>query len=311
MDQANERDIEPLKPPRFVGWLPQFANTNAGVVILGFLLTTILGGLFTWGQKYVEDTRRQGDIAAEKRREEDSRIAQYNIRQDHEVRDLVDNAVVQRAVYADDLVRAFERGARIDELKADWLRYQTSRHDFVAAKLRNMMNLKLEFAPGSYPDDLRSSMFWEYLDFVIRPAFDAFDRCIADSYGRASAEADSQSAAPKRVFEGCGVEPDNFTQQFSRKSLDDVNRQENPGYAKDHPRDAVDYSVSRWDQFVICVQEYAFFIDMTLRKKEQALDGKGEDLFAKDPNQIKYGLLADCGDVKGIRASVYRHAARN
>lgn len=218
-----------------------------------------------------ENIRQKKQQDAEKTREDFKARQAATIQRDHDVRDLVNNVIVQYVVYGDDVEHAFLRGARNDELRAAWLRYQTARHDFVAAKLRNMMNLQLEFGHGSYEGDPRSSLFWEYLDRVIAPAFSAFDRCLYLAYQKTEVGNDSSAVTVMDAFHLCAIEPQNITQHFSRLKM------------------------SRWDQFKICIQEYAFFVDMAMRKKEQAIQDDKPDYFVEHPGELAKGLQADCG----------------
>lgn len=247
---AQESPDEAKKPR---SGMAEILNTPAGVTLLGFFLTGVLGALVSFS---VNAFQRWDQDQVATLTERENEIRSVN-------RQFV-GAIVQRAFYTDAVIAAITLSRTGSDLEAAWPRYDNAYQAEQAAVWQNHLNIEGHLQDDPEPTGENGwQPFWYYLDLVIQPRFAEMDRCLRIAHGAwlstGGAQADRMSAA-QRVLQGC-----------------------ESSYHWDHLKPKQDASVALWDHFKTCLESFTYHLDLSARIQQQVWKANESSVPLPDP----------------------------
>lgn len=235
-----------------------FFESKVGFAILTFLLTSGLGTLATWLVTEVQQSQAARTVALQARAAELGSLHTG-----------LEAALLQREIAADAFMKSIERGAGDAEIGLLWQRYE----DLVRAETQSALQSHLiitghtEDGPDPGLFEGKTWLFWRYLSDVVQPRFDSMHDCLLDvhsAYVRADEPLPNKLAQARTELSGCKSDSDwdAYRYSFNRKS----------GASTATGTKATDdtTSVSGWDGFKSCVEDFAYLLDMSTRLQARA-----------------------------------------
>jgi hypothetical protein len=228
----------PPARPSFLSRVANFLNSTAGIAILGFLLTTVAGTFIT--NRLAENAKDVQNVAAAREKHEQELS---------DIRNKVELSIVKRELYSEALIEAMQYGAPASEVAEIWPRYQNAYRDNQEAYWRNHLSLEGRFDLSLGVSEPVTTVFWDYLDLVIEPRFDQLHACIEkahEAFNRSATDRASPGTSAYKALQQCESEPswDSFKGGNER-------------------------SISSWDDFQICLENYTYHLDWMVRIQSQ------------------------------------------
>ena len=279
-----------------------FFNSKLGLAVLTFFLTSGIGAVASWIVADFEQARQADTLSLQARATEISSLHTGIIR-----------SIIEREIAADYLMNAFQVGTSTDEVSALWKNYEDAVHSESQQELQSHLAITFHTQDGPDPvADDSPNYFWFYLTAAIQPRFDAMHDCLL--------------ATHNSFISATGPLPDRF-----KKAGADV-----AGCRKDADWDRLAYvepasgnpkirpmkhSISDWDDFKTCLEDYTFFLDESARLEARAGQSQrswnlfrfaGQRQDCREDNtscqlhtlfsQLKTGLAQSCGNFdKGLQ----------
>ena len=220
----------------------------AGLVILTFVLTTVIG-TFANNLWQAAESERTSDQANVDKRDREIQDAMNGIKK----------TLMERAAASDQLIVALELkedSKTIDDL---WSAYQRAYHDENVAYLSSQLRLEglTDLLPAGASGAVFTTTFWNYLDLVIQPRFNDLHVCIVALKG-AYALPGSTTATLTSDFLKCSyaTTPDDLVRINSKMAYWD----QFAGTGK---------AVTLWSRFKTCLEVYSFQLDWNLMGQRQ------------------------------------------
>lgn len=234
-------------------------NTPAGVTLLGFFLTGVLGALVSFSVNAFQrwDQERLATLT-----ERENEIRSVN-------REFV-GAIVQRAFYTDAVVEAITLSKTGSDLDTVWPRYESAYQGERAAVWQNHLNIEGHLQDDPAPTGQNGwQPFWYYLDVVIQPRFEEMDHCLRAAHGAYLSPGGSQADRMKeaqRVLLGCET-----------------------SYRWDHVGKKQEASVALWDHFKTCLESFTYHLDLSTRIQQQVWKAGESSESLPDPGRCNKG----------------------
>ncbi|HEX3429720.1 MAG TPA: hypothetical protein VHT03_02445 [Rhizomicrobium sp.] len=231
----------------------EILNTPAGVTLLGFFLTGVLGGLVSLSLNAFQrwDQDRVATLT-----ERENEIRSVN-------REFV-GAIVQRAFYTDAVIEAITLSKTGSDLEGAWPRYESAFQAEQGAVWQNHLNIEGHLQDDPAPTGENGwQPFWYYLDLVIQPRFEEMDRCLRSAHGvylSAGGPQPDRMKAAQSVLLGC----ESSTHW-------------------DHVRPKQEASVAQWDHFKTCLESFTYHVDLSARIQQQVWKAGESSVSLPDP----------------------------
>jgi hypothetical protein len=247
------------KPEKKDSGITALINTPAGVTLLGFFLTGVLGALVSFGANAFQRWDQEQTATLTERENEISSVNKQFV-----------GAIVQRTFYTDAVLQAIAQSKAGSDFDAAWPRYESAYQAELAAVWQNHLNIEghLEDDPAPTGDN-GWQPFWYYLDLVIQPRFQEMDQCLRAVHGAylstTGAQADRMRVA-QRILEGCET-----------------------GYHWDHVGKAQKASVALWSHFETCLESFTYHLDVSARIQRQVWKAGETSASLPDPGRCNKG----------------------
>jgi len=234
-------------------------NTPAGVTLLGFFLTGVLGALVSFSVNAFQrwDQERIATLT-----ERENEIRSVN-------REFV-GAIVQRAFLTDAVLEAITLSKTGSDLETVWPRYENAYQAERAAVWQNHLNIEGHLQDDPAPTGQNGwQPFWYYLDLVIQPRFEEMDRCLRAAHGTFRSTGGSQPdrmIAAQRVLAGC--EGSTHWDRVGKKQ---------------------EASVAQWDHFKTCLESFTYHLDLSARIQQQVWKAGESTVSLPDPSRCNDG----------------------
>jgi hypothetical protein len=227
------------KPEKKESGIAALVNSPAGVTLLGFFLTGVLGALVSFSVNAFQRWDQQQTQTLAERENEISSVNKQFV-----------GAIVQRTFYTDAVLQAIGQSKAGSDLDAAWPRYESAYQAELAAVWQNHLNIEghLEDDPAPTGDN-GWQPFWYYLDLVIQPRYQEMDQCLRAVHGAylsaGGPQADRMKVA-QRILLGCET-----------------------SLHWDHLAKAQKASVALWDHFETCLESFTYHLDVSARIQRQ------------------------------------------
>jgi hypothetical protein len=224
------------KPKKESG-IATLLNSPAGVTLLGFFLTGVLGALVSFSVNAFQRWDQQQTQTLTERENEISSVNKQFV-----------GAIVQRTFYTDAVLQAIRQSRAGSDLDAAWPRYESAYQAELAAVWQNHLNIEGHLEDDPAPTGNNGwQPFWNYLDLVIQPRYQEMDNCLREVHGAylGAAQADRIKAA-QRILEGCETR-----------------------WHWDHLGKTQKASVALWDHFETCLESFTYHLDVSARIQRQ------------------------------------------
>jgi hypothetical protein len=249
----------PDNPKEHRSGIGALLNTPAGVTLLGFFLTGVLGALVSFSVNAFQrwDQERVATLT-----ERENEIRSVN-------REFV-GAIVQRAFLTDAVLEAITLSKTGSDLETVWPRYENAYQAERAAVWQNHLNIEGHLQDDPAPTGQNGwQPFWYYLDLVIQPRFEEMDRCLRAAHGTFLSSGGSQPdrmIAAQRVLAGC----EGSTHW-------------------DHVGKKQEASVAQWDHFKTCLESFTYHLDLSARIQQQVWKAGESTVSLPDPSRCNDG----------------------
>lgn len=169
-------------------------NTPAGLAVLAFVLTTVLGAAIKIGADAVFER------AAQQRHNLEVQRANFQ-----EVTKITGPEMAKLKLDTDELVLNLSRAHRVSEVNASWNNYERSYDDITLSLWADFIGLQrtLRAAPGQ-------KLFAWYIGFYIEPELDSMNECLTsalDTYQDAERDGESGGSAASERLKECDTDP--------------------------------------------------------------------------------------------------------
>jgi hypothetical protein len=234
-------------------------NTPAGVTLLGFFLTGVLGALVSFSVNAFQRWDQERTTTLTERENEISSVNKQFV-----------GAIVQRAFYTDAVLQAIGQSKAGSDLDAAWPRYESAYQAELAAVWQNHLNIEGHLEDDPAPTGENGwQPFWYYLDLVIQPRFQEMDHCLRGVHGAYLSAAGAQAERMKvaqRILQGCET-----------------------SYHWDHLGKAQKASVAIWDHFETCLESFTYHLDVSARIERQVWKAGETSVSLPDPGRCDRG----------------------
>ncbi|HEY1613838.1 MAG TPA: hypothetical protein VGF97_09135 [Rhizomicrobium sp.] len=234
-------------------------NSPAGVTLLGFFLTGVLGALVSVSVNAFQRWDQERTATLTEREQE---ISSVN-------RQFVD-AIVQRTFYTDAVLEAVDQSKAGSDLEAAWPHYESAYQAELAAVWQNHLNIEGHLEDDPAPTGENGwQPFWNYLDLVIQPRYLEMDRCLRAAHGAylsAGGTSAEKMREAQRILEGCQT-----------------------SWHWDHAGKTQKASVALWDHFKTCLESFTYHLDVSARIQRQVWQANETSITLPNPNSCDHG----------------------
>ena len=158
------------KPKKESG-IAALINSPAGVTMLGFFLTGVLGALVSFSVNAFQRWDQEQTQTLTERENEISSVNKQFV-----------GAIVQRTFYTDAVLAAIGQSKAGSDLDAAWPRYESAYQAELAAVWQNHLNIEGHLEDDPAPTGNNGwQPFWAYLDLVIQPRYQEWISACAPS----------------------------------------------------------------------------------------------------------------------------------
>jgi hypothetical protein len=231
------------------GRIYAFFDTKVGLAILTFLLTGGLGTFVTWIVTDLQQGREAETLSLQARANELSSLHAGIIQ-----------SIIEREIAADNLMKAFQVGASRGDVSTLWKKYEDAAHAEYLLALQSHLVITGHTEDGPDPGRIagKTWIFWSYLTGVIQPRLSSMHDCLLnmhDAYVSAENPLPNRLAKARANLAACRTDShwDHFAYTYTGPTR---------GSVKATP---ITQSVSDWDDFKICLEDYAYLLDMSAR----------------------------------------------
>ncbi|HEX4158690.1 MAG TPA: hypothetical protein VHY79_09450 [Rhizomicrobium sp.] len=247
------------KPEKRESGIAELVNSPAGVTLLGFFLTGVLGALVTFSVNAFQRWDQDRTATLTERENEISSVNKQFV-----------GAIVQRTFYTDAVLGAIDQSKVGADLDAAWPHYESAYQAELAAVWQNHLNIEGHLEDDPAPTGQNGwQPFWYYLDVVIQPRFQEMDHCLRAAHGAylsvPGAQAERIKAA-QRILQECET-----------------------SYHWDHLGKAQKASVAIWDHFETCLESFTYHLDVSARIERQVSKAAETSVSLPDPASCDKG----------------------
>lgn len=239
------------------GPIVKFLNTPLGLAVLGFFLTTVVGGTLTYWAHSLEWSRQVQQQDFEKQQDEKTATHKYAIAQDRILRSQIAQPLLQRLLYTEMMAQVFGRPTTAKEFAETWASYWQSYRDYFTFIAGNEIPRDRGFGPPApYLDS--HPVLWRYLDDVIAPEFETIHGCVVKA---------------QLAYHAASAKPNEGADKFF-KSCITANNSNHPfwNYSKDKK-----ITADTWGRFKGCVDTFILQVEDALVWREQLAGEANQD----------------------------------
>lgn len=247
------------RPKGLFARVHSFFDTKVGFALLTFLLTSGLGTFATWLLTDVQQVQASRSVALQARAAE---LASLHTG--------VEANILQREVAADNYIRAIEVGAGDSEVGELWQKYEEAANGEILSALQSHLVIMGHTQDGPDPGlfDRKAWRFWTYLSDVIQPRFASMHDCLLDvhnAYVAAGEPLFNRLAKARVELKLCKKDSDwdRFAYTFDPAVGNSSGKNGNTTKTT--------VSVSEWDDFKTCVEDYTYLLDLSTRLEARAV----------------------------------------
>lgn len=231
-------------------------DTKAGLVILTFFLTSGLGSLATFLVAQFQQSQSARTAALQ------ARAAELG-----SLHNGIEASILRREIAADGFINAIEVGAEGAEVGQLWQRYEEAVNDELLSALQSHLVITghTQDGPEAVRFEGKAWVFWYYLTDVIQPRFASMHECLLrvhNAYVAAGEPLPNRLAKARSELAVCKKDSD--WDKFAYTFLGGTRNAGKAGETK------VAVSVSDWDDFKTCIEDYAYLLDMSARLEARA-----------------------------------------
>jgi hypothetical protein len=235
-----------------LGRMHEFFNTKLGLAVLTFFLTSGLGAVASWIVADYQQARQAETLSLQARATELSSLHTGIIQ-----------SIIEREIAADNLIKAFDVGASAEEVSTLWKNYEDAVHTETLQAQQSHLVIMGHTVDGPDPTRIEGQawVFWYYLTAAIQPRLNAMHDCLLDSHNAfISAAGPLPDRFAKARADLAGCRKDAHWDRFAYASPAS-------GTANGPP---VKQSISDWDDFKTCLEDYTFLLDESARLEARA-----------------------------------------
>jgi hypothetical protein len=269
------------EPKKKESGIATLVNSPAGVTLLGFFLTGVLGALVSVSVNTFQRWDQERTTTLTERENEISSVNKQFV-----------GAIVERTFYTDAVLQAIGQSKAGSDLEAAWPRYESAYQAELAAVWQNHLNIEGHLEDDPAPTGENGwQPFWYYLDLVIQPRFQEMDQCLRAVHGAylstGGAPAERMKEA-QRILQGCKT-----------------------SYHWDHLGKTQKASVALWDHFETCLESFTYHLDVSARIQRQVWKAAETSVSLPEPGHcdrsdpiclqavflvgLKESIAEDCG----------------